>query len=223
MNKRILITISIIACAMILNGCVNSISKTQKVSNEENINIESSVESNGEQDEKESDDGINTDTTEDENNEQVKTGIDYYKIGSEIDSKESLFILNNSLSGDDVIKIWGEPESKSEAIEWGADGLVHQDWYYRSTGIELGLVRNDENEQIVFSINLQSPCTLKTSRGIGIGSTKEEVWKAYEHEINPEENNMDLPDVVVGSVYGGIIFNFENDLVTSIFIGAAAE
>jgi len=34
---------------------------------------------------------------------------------------------------------------------------------------------------------------------------------------------MDSSDVIVGSVYGGIILNFENDLVSSIFIGAAAE
>jgi hypothetical protein len=208
---------------MILNGCANAISKTEKVSSKENINIESHMESNSALEEKESDEVIGTVNIEDVDKEQVITEVDYYKIGRDLVAKESLLVLNNSLSGDDVIKIWGEPESKSEAIEWGADGLEHQEWFYKSKGIELGLIRNDENEQIVFSISLQSPCTLKTSRGIGIGSTKEEVWKAYEHEINPEENNMDSSDVVVGSVYGGIILNFENDLVTSIFIGAAAE
>ena len=223
MNKRILIITSIIASAIMLNGCVNSIPKNDKVSSIESTNIESSVVSTSVQDEKNSNDGSSPVNIITETNQRESIKVDYYKIGSELDAKESLFILNNSLLDDEVVKLFGEPETKSEAIVWGADGLEHQDWYYSSKGIDLGFIRNDENKQVVFSINLQSLCTLKTSRGIGIGSTKDEVRKAYEHEINPEENSIDSSEIVVGSVYGGLIFILENDLVTSIFIGAAVE
>ena len=48
------------------------------------------------------------------------------------------------------------------------------------------------------------------------------MLKAYAAEINREES--DLPEtVVVGSIYGGVVFTMKNGKVVSIFIGAAAE
>jgi len=149
--------------------------------------------------------------------------IDYAEIGFGLEAEEELFILNNSFVAVDVVKLLGEPEKKSEPAVWGSDGLEHQTWYYSSKGIELDLRKNDENRQVVYSIKLDKPCTMKTSRSIGIGSTKEEVLNAYREEIDPEENNSDSQALVAGSVYGGLIFTLENDKVVSIFIGAAAE
>ncbi len=74
----------------------------------------------------------------------------------------------------------------------------------------------------MFSIRILSSCDLKTSRDIGIGSTEEDVRKAYEYEINPEDDD-DPEHITAGTVYGGVIFHLKDGIVTSIFIGAAAE
>jgi hypothetical protein len=71
------------------------------------------------------------------------------------------------------------------------------------------------------SISATAPSGLRTSRGIGIGSTAEEVRAAYGKELNPEESQDER--LVVGSIFGGIIFDLKGNRVTGIFYGAAAE
>ena len=63
----------------------------------------------------------------------------------------------------------------------------------------------------------------KIIRNIGIGSSKDEVLHAYNKEINFTENDLEFDTIVAGTVYGGVIFTFKNNYVSSIFIGAAAE
>lgn len=36
-----------------------------------------------------------------------------------------------------TIEALGEPDSKSTAVEWGADGLMHEDWTYRQKDLSL--------------------------------------------------------------------------------------
>lgn len=151
------------------------------------------------------------------------TAKDYSAIGFELVKEESLFVLNNAVTGPDVIKLMGEPEEKSEAAVWGADGLEHQTWYYKAQGLEIGFIKDNSNIQTVNLITVSSPSKLKTSRGIGVGSTKSEILKAYENEINQEEYGMEPGRIVAGTVYGGLVFKLENDKVASIFIGSAAE
>ena len=116
----------------------------------------------------------------------------------------------------------GEPNSKSKAMEWGADGLIHQDWFYRSKGITLNMDGDkSEGELTVFSITIRSPCGFKTKKNMGIGSTYKEVMAAYENDI--DKSVTDKKSIMVGSVYGGILFSFKNDRVSEIFIGATAE
>jgi hypothetical protein len=119
-----------------------------------------------------------------------------------------------------LIELLGQPESKSKEVEWGADGLMHQDWTYKSKGIELNMSR-DKTTQQIFSITVSAPSNLRTPKSIGIGSSYEEVMAAYEKDIDKEAS--DKETVVVGSVYGGIIFNFKGGKVDRIFVGAAAE
>lgn len=49
----------------------------------------------------------------------------------------------------------------------------------------------------------------------------EKVQAAYKDKIDKSALNPET--LVVGSIYGGLIFNFENKTVKSIFIGASAE
>ncbi|MEO7924295.1 MAG: hypothetical protein ABIR30_11515 [Chitinophagaceae bacterium] len=124
----------------------------------------------------------------------------------------------------ETVNAMGQPGRKGDAVEWAADGLVHQDWRYLAEGIVLNI--SFEKDQLlqtgaIFAITATSPCVFKTKAGMGIGSTYAEVQEAYKRDIDPEAT--DKTQITVGSVYGGIIFSFKNDKAEKIFIGAAAE
>lgn len=157
---------------------------------------------------------------------------EYLEIGWALMGRESLGPLKYGMSSADVLTRFGEPEEKSEAIEWGADGLIHQSWYYRVQGIELDMARDGEPgadsgigvaEFTVNMITITAPCGYRTIRGVGIGTTRDEVLLLYVDEANPELRD-EYPDwIVAGSAYGGIIFYLRSNRVSKIFIGAAAE
>ncbi len=124
----------------------------------------------------------------------------------------------------ETLKVLGEPDSKSEAIEWAADGLMHEDWTWKNKGLVLNMSSDKNNvpgTMVVFTITAKAACTFKTKAGMGIGSTYAEVQEAYKKDIDPEAT--DKTQITVGSVYGGIIFNFKNDKAERVFLGAEAE
>ena len=230
MNNRILIIAIVLVCVILFSACFAFATKTDDVNPDEDTSFEDFVISDANLNQAES---INT--THD-------------LIGFDLQADELFFILNNSLLDVDVTELLGEPEKKSDPViwvldvaaleyqrwfynsrssldpvSWGGDKVEYQTWYYYSKGIEVGFISYDENQQIAYSIDFISPCNLKTIRGIGIGSTKSEVLKAYEHEINPDVNISGSESIVVGTVYKGLIFIIEHDVVSSIFIGVVPE
>jgi hypothetical protein len=200
-------------------GSVESITEVTKESDETKSVVEASTSSTAATEEE----NIKQESKEVEASSSQNDNKDYSKIGFKLEQQEARFILDNVFLDKDVIKKLGEPEEKSEALVWGADGLEHQTWYYKAKGIELDFIRDEDNNQTVKSIRISSPCSLKTSRNIGIDSTKKEVLDAYKNEINQEDSSKDLSSIVAGTVYGGVIFHLENDRVSSFFVGAAAE
>jgi hypothetical protein len=110
-----------------------------------------------------------------------------------------------------------EPEQFSQV-----DGAYHQEWKYANCGIVLVMVSDRQNaSKSIYSISTSSPSRLSTKRGIRIGSTKTAVIKAYKSEWNRGDGGSE--NFVAGSIYGGLIFQFENGKVSQIFLGAAAE
>ncbi len=121
-----------------------------------------------------------------------------------------------------VIEKLGQPASISKTEVWGADGLSHQDWEYPSKGVSLNMVSLDKATAFeIFSITISSPCTFKTNKNIGIGNSYQEVTAAYEKEIDNTASDDNI--ITVGSLYGGIIIEFKEKKVVSLFVGAAAE
>jgi hypothetical protein len=106
---------------------------------------------------------------------------------------------------------------------WEADGRYHLKWNYAAQGLTLGMVSEKKGAaKTLESISCSARCTLKTSRGVGIGSTLADVQKAYAAEFNKEESN--LPESFVGgTIYGGLIVNFKAGKVSAYYLGAAAE
>ena len=145
---------------------------------------------------------------------------DYLQIGFAL-MKENLGFITIGIADSDTVKMLGDPEQKSNARVWGADGLEHQRWYYRTQGIELDMIRKG-SIQTVNMVTIKSPCDFKTHRGIQIGSSEVEVQRAYNKEINPQDSKSNST-IVAGTIYGGIIFSMKDGAVISIFIGAAAE
>ena len=141
----------------------------------------------------------------------------------ELMKSEGFGELKIDLTAAQVVELLGSPETKDEIVLWEADGFYHQYWYYLQQGITLEMISATAgNKQKVASIKLISPSRLKTQRGIGIGDSYTEVIQAYQQESEPE-NSIPSKQFVAGSIYGGLIFSFQNGRVSEIFLGAAAE
>lgn len=141
--------------------------------------------------------------------------------GPDIKSLGNIFLEQPT---QETVKALGNPDEKSKPVEWGADGLMHEDWNWKTKGLLLNMSSGKEAvsaSQSVFSITATAPCTLKTKAGISIGSRYDEIKAAYKNMINTEESSPE--QVVIGSIYGGIIFTIEQNKVSRIFLGAAAE
>jgi len=123
---------------------------------------------------------------------------------------------------EDLIKLLGEPDKKDKAMEWEADGLMHQNWVFMKVGLQFDMTWEATSPvKTIASINADIPNNWKTKAGMGIGNTYTEVQNAYKRDIDKESTTKE--QIVVGSVYGGIIFTFKNDKVIHVFLGAAAE
>ncbi|MDP4182480.1 MAG: copper amine oxidase N-terminal domain-containing protein, partial [Bacillota bacterium] len=147
---------------------------------------------------------------------------DFMELGFRIVHEESIGSLALETEDKECVKIMGVADEKSEAVVTEADGLQHQTWYYKSKGTTLDMVRSDENKQIINSISVTKPCNFKTKRNIGIGSSRNDVLNAYGEFVNNEDSK-NADSITLGSVYGGMILTLDKDVVTGIFIGAAAE
>ena len=149
----------------------------------------------------------------------VCAGMDYLKLGFDIMKNEAVGFLKIGLAASEVPAGLGEPADKSPIRIWGADGLEHQKWRYPAKGIELDMANRD-GAFLVNRIRITTPCEYKTKQGIGIGSSAKDVQAAYMNQLNPAYSDTKL---VAGTIYGGIIFGLDGGVVSSIFIGAAAE
>ena len=132
----------------------------------------------------------------------------------------------------DVIAL-GEKEqlgelAKGEDRIWEAFGEAVQPWTFTGSGFSADMISGEVGgTKTVLSITIEAPSELKTEHGIGIGSTREETIRAYaDYKTEQEEAErlaQDGDKHLVGSVYGGMIFEFEKGRVSRIFLGASAE
>ena len=130
--------------------------------------------------------------------------------------------LRLGLSGTTVMTLLGEPDSRSDRVEQGADAMFVSTWTYAPRGVTLVMgSESADGPATIVAITAIAPSVLKTAEGIGIGSDEAAVQTAYEEQINTEESGEG--SFVIGSLYGGMVLEMANGTVLSIFIGAAAE
>ena len=141
---------------------------------------------------------------------------------ADISTAEHLGALRLSLSEADAKKAVDCPMTPGKEQKWAADGAYHQEWHF-ACGVDLGMVSEKKGgRKTVQTIKVKGASPLKTSRGIGLGASEEDVAKAYAKEWSKDESKM--PDLfVAGSLYGGVMFTFKEHRVAEIFVGAAAE
>ena len=130
--------------------------------------------------------------------------------------------LTKYTSEKNILDKLGVPEHKGEDVFWEGSANYVQKWEYRKLGLTLQM-ESDEyaKDKRAFQIEIVSPSPFKTSKGIGIGTTKEMVLESYSNEINNGESEPDA--IVVGSIYGGTVFFLTDGKVCRIFIGELAE
>ncbi len=121
----------------------------------------------------------------------------------------------------------GELEKGKDEI-WDAFGEAVQTWTFTGSGFSADMISGEVGgAKTVLSISIEAPSALKTEHGIGIDSTKGETIQAYADYKTVKEEAGHLAQSgdkhLVGSIYGGMIFEFENGKVSRIFLGASAE
>jgi len=150
-------------------------------------------------------------------------GVGFAANDSDLLAGERIGILRIGLSETDLKKAIDCDQKRGPETLWGADGAYHQTWQCPACGLKLGMVSEKRGgTKSVESITITAPCTLATKRGIRIGSTEQEVKKAYKKDWNKEDSTQS-GGFVAGSIYGGIIFELHGGKVSRIFLGAAAE
>lgn len=131
--------------------------------------------------------------------------------------------LSIGLSSDQVVQYYGQPKQRSQEIRYEATGLYGQEWNYPLLGMTLYFSREDNKNGVpkLEGLKAVTPCTFKTEKNIRLGDSKQSVEEAYQNELDKEESTDDL--LIVGSIYGGILFRMEKQQVVEIFFGAIAE
>ena len=127
------------------------------------------------------------------------------------------------LENDTASSIPCTPKKLKEIYE-GATGDSVQTWQFAACGIVLKMSSPKKGAQkSISAITLTKPATFTTSQGIRIGSTEQEVLAAYGRYRDSDGNTKKGKRFVAGSGFDGIIFDFQDDAVVRIFLGAAAE
>lgn len=130
---------------------------------------------------------------------------------------EEKLIINNpillsptSMDIGKVKKLLGEPDDIEESIEAHGSGMV---WVLNYEEASFTFNKDDENERIKW-YTIKSP-RLMTNRGITVGSTRNEVVKAYgnSYPIYHEDENR----IIIGEKTG-ISFDLESDIVKEISV-----
>lgn len=130
--------------------------------------------------------------------------------------------LKLGLNQSEVLHKLGPPDEKSTEDFWGAIGTYVEKWNYNSKGITLQMdSENKGGNKKVLMITVSKSNKMKTVKMVGINSNRDLIIEKYGAAIN--DGYSSKKEIVVGSIYGGIIFELEDDKVKTIFIGAKAE
>jgi hypothetical protein len=141
------------------------------------------------------------------------------KIKQEVTS-ELLGKLKLGLTAMEVTALLGSPDSKSKAQEEAATGYILSEWEWKQEGVSCSIDSSGKKKTVIF-LSVQAPFKGKTTCGIGIGSSVEQMKRVYGKYFDTDSTSKN--NYIVGSIYGGINFSIKNNKIYQISIGAFAE
>lgn len=138
-------------------------------------------------------------------------------------ASEGIGGLRLDMSAAEVVTVLGQPSDKGEDEDPGPNGEQSRSWTYAKQDAKLLLV-----DDALWMIELGPKSELKTPRGVGIGSNRAALAKAYAGMAYDEESSeaKDAGDADLfeaGSMFGLLSFALEDDAVTSISIARVAD
>jgi hypothetical protein len=122
---------------------------------------------------------------------------------------------------DELLNVNGKPEEISSPEFSDVDGMYYQTFDYKSQGLTLGILINNDSTKEVAWIEIKKPSDLKTDKNIGIGSNYVDVSNAYKEYIDPQY--IDSSSLTCGSVYGGIFVDFLDGKANKLYLGYGAD
>ena len=138
-------------------------------------------------------------------------------VGSDV-SSECLGKLALDQKAAVVLELLGDPKSKGADVLMEATGEWVQEWAFPARGLTLMMGSTEKGgAKTVWSITADEKCELATERGVRVGSSEAEVKTAYGKVYSAEESRAG-ETFVAGSVYGGVIFEFEKGEGVGVFI-----
>lgn len=212
--KRLPLIMTIAICSIMLTFSCNSADSSTEATDSSADTITNETVSNADEIKSKVDETVS-------NGDENLEAKDFSEIGDYLMSNEKFDDLALQLSVDKVIKKYSTPDEKTEPKLWGADGFYHQTLKYNTLGFELGLSGEVATKMTIDRITINAPCSFKTNEGVGIGSSKADVEKAYKNQIDPSIESSEV--ILAGTIYGGLTFDIKDGKVASIFLGAGAE
>jgi len=136
-------------------------------------------------------------------------------MGSEL-QREAMTLGFGGIGVDDMVSTFGEPDRIADDL-MGDFGNTITRWYYDDEGFEIDYTTVSDNPVFENYIYLGPSCKVNFCRGIIPGSTREELEKAYEEEIDHYSSTTEF--VCAGYKFSyGVVFVMKDDAVDSIYI-----
>ena len=132
--------------------------------------------------------------------------------------KQAIGPLHIGMTDKQAIAVLGAPQLRSVAVLMGALGDYESVWAFGSATLQMSGAK-PKGPFRVASISVAGRSGFKTPEGIGIGATREEIVAVYGKYLGHSD---DPAQVLVGSVYFGLLFTLEQERVVAIFLGAMA-
>ncbi|MEZ4380785.1 MAG: hypothetical protein R3A79_05530 [Nannocystaceae bacterium] len=130
--------------------------------------------------------------------------------------------LRHGMPEAEAIAALGEPKERGEPYEEAATGDFVKTLRF-ADGVSLDLLGDTRRGPWrVGGISIEAPSKLKTSRGVGLGTPREEALAAYK-DVLCEDMGDNEENVIAGSLYGGLTFAFAGAGVDTMYLGRGAE
>jgi hypothetical protein len=117
-----------------------------------------------------------------------------------------------------ILAALGAPKHKDKSVQEGATMEFVSDWTWPTASINM-VSDTGKPPWKARLISISKTSTLETSQHIHLGSTRADVEKAYKRS---DEDDGKPDQFLVGSIYGGLLFEFKKDRVVTISMGPFA-